>query len=401
MAFRELLGCDTLIGKSGDVSTSSLEGKLTFLYFSAHWCPPCRGFTPKLAEFYKNLGGKAEIVFVSSDRSEAEFKSYYDESHPWLALPYAQRDIKEKLSKKFKVDGIPTLVLLNGNAEVVTRNGRGIVESDPTGADCPWSSVNANVLELLGTGPINTHDSKGLTTADLTQPGSYFAIYFSAHWCPPCVQFTPKFAETYKTLKAAGKPFNVIFASWDREEAQFAEYFKSMPWAALPFDDPRIQKISGRFEVEGIPTVLMFDSQGNVVNEKARGAISADPQGLEFPWLPKPMAKVAKMNPEDDVIEALNEKICVLLNVAPDDAMALGEFTAAGNAYTNPNVQFLTSGDADFLERVAGHVGFTATVAKSVVVAFNLPNNKAKEIQSGDINRETVKKFVDDFCSKQ
>jgi len=47
--------------------------------------------------------GKAfEIVFVSSDRKEDQFTEYYNEQ-PWLALPYADRDTKAKLSKKYKV----------------------------------------------------------------------------------------------------------------------------------------------------------------------------------------------------------------------------------------------------------------------------------------------------------
>ena len=98
--------------------------KVFAIYFSAHWCPPCRGFTPKLAEWYtkdqhyprdpdpeigKNYWGQynyvndflremasgsgslswrpkdlkakgLEVIFASSDRDEAGFADYYKES---------------------------------------------------------------------------------------------------------------------------------------------------------------------------------------------------------------------------------------------------------------------------------------------------------------------------------
>ena len=54
--------------KSEDLSTNT--GAVLGLYFSAHWCPPCRKFTPKLAEVYENLKKSSqdfEVVFISSD----------------------------------------------------------------------------------------------------------------------------------------------------------------------------------------------------------------------------------------------------------------------------------------------------------------------------------------------
>ena len=54
MALVKLLG-ETLKTKDGVASTAeALKGKQAVaLYFSAHWCPPCRGFTPQLVETYK------------------------------------------------------------------------------------------------------------------------------------------------------------------------------------------------------------------------------------------------------------------------------------------------------------------------------------------------------------
>ena len=107
MATQLFNGITNLVkGKKGsreDVAFSNIEGegKVLGLYFSAHWCPPCRGFTPQLAKWYTELksgalADKFDIVFISSDRDEDSFDEYFD-SMPWLALPYQERDLKVKI----------------------------------------------------------------------------------------------------------------------------------------------------------------------------------------------------------------------------------------------------------------------------------------------------------------
>lgn len=95
--FKSLLG-ETLVGTDKGIEGICGEGKTVGIYFSAHWCPPCRGFTPKLAEFYKKHHAEKnlEIVFVSSDKNAAEFHEYHKEM-PWLALPFADRARKVSL----------------------------------------------------------------------------------------------------------------------------------------------------------------------------------------------------------------------------------------------------------------------------------------------------------------
>ena len=57
------------------------------IYFSAHWCPPCRDFTPKLAQSYsEGLRDKMEIVFVSSDRDERAFWRLWRSLHQWVQM---------------------------------------------------------------------------------------------------------------------------------------------------------------------------------------------------------------------------------------------------------------------------------------------------------------------------
>ena len=58
-AFVSLFGEQLVSGTESVKTAEVLDGKVVGIYFSAHWCPPCRGFTPKLAEWYtKSLQAK-------------------------------------------------------------------------------------------------------------------------------------------------------------------------------------------------------------------------------------------------------------------------------------------------------------------------------------------------------
>ncbi|CAG5130101.1 unnamed protein product [Candidula unifasciata] len=133
---------DTVEGKDGArVGVSSLaDNDLLGLYFSAHWCPPCRNFTPVLVECYKSVtaaGKKWQIVFISFDRDITSCKDYYN-TMPWLLLPF-DSDLKEQLSETYGVRGIPALIFIDPKTgKLITANGRQAVEQDKTGEKFPW-----------------------------------------------------------------------------------------------------------------------------------------------------------------------------------------------------------------------------------------------------------------------
>lgn len=139
----ELFGSKLRNAKNKSVSIDELSNKTIGVYFSAHWCPPCRAFTPTLVDFYNSMqknGKPFEIVFVSSDRDKSAMYEYMKEMKmPWLALPYGDKH-KESLGVKYNVKGIPKLVILSSSGELITENGRGDVMSGDASVIDKWQS---------------------------------------------------------------------------------------------------------------------------------------------------------------------------------------------------------------------------------------------------------------------
>ncbi len=96
-----------------------------------------------------------------------------------------------------------------------------------------------------------------------------------AHWCGPCRHFTPKLVEKYNEHVAAGRPFEVVFLSWDEDLAAFDKYYAEMPWKKADYGEKaRNQFLSRFFGVRGIPTLLLFDEFGQLITTNGREAVS-------------------------------------------------------------------------------------------------------------------------------
>lgn len=106
--------------------------------------------------------------------------------------------------------------------------------------------------------------------------GKMVGVYFSASWCGPCKKFTPRLVKFYKQT-AAKENLEIVFVSSDRTEMDMMNYMNkySMPWLAVPFNNPSGKKLKRALNIRGIPTLVIFDSNGNKITTNARSDVTA------------------------------------------------------------------------------------------------------------------------------
>ena len=154
--YTDILG-DSLLTWKNDTSVSTVNTRQVLdkvevlgIYFSGSWCQPCKRFTPVLVTFYERMklkNKKFEIILVSYDRTEEDFLKYYH-LMPWLSLTLENIPIYgNKMSEMYGIEGIPSLVLLEGSdLSVITLDGTSKVSADTYGVEFPWRSRRVSSL---------------------------------------------------------------------------------------------------------------------------------------------------------------------------------------------------------------------------------------------------------------
>ncbi|ONI32307.1 hypothetical protein PRUPE_1G360200 [Prunus persica] len=294
---------DFLLSPTGNqVKVCDLEGKIIGLYFSANWYPPCWNFNQVLVGIYEQLkssGSNFEIVYVSSDEDADAFNIYHA-CMPWLAIPFSDLDTKKALNRRFDIEGIPSLVILHPNDnkdEATLRDGVELIYRYGVEA-FPFTKQRLEELQdeerarhenQTLTNLLTNHDRDNLLGHPTPEQvpvaslvGKTIGLYFSAHWCRPCVNFTPRLISIYQKIKEQmlvdgdqdGEDFEIVFVSSDRDQASFDSYFDTMPWLALPFGDPNIKQLVKHFDVKGIPCLVILGPDGKTVTKQGRNLIN-------------------------------------------------------------------------------------------------------------------------------
>lgn len=131
--------------------------------------------------------------------------------------------------------------------------------------------------------PAKLLDSDGKEVSSNVLDNKIVGIYFSAQWCPPCRHFTPSLVEFRDKNK---KDFEVVFVSSDRSAKDQLAYMKKykMNWYTITHGSDAAKDLSKKYEVRGIPSLVIVDKNGNTITKNGRGDVSKNPQNALSGW---------------------------------------------------------------------------------------------------------------------
>jgi len=190
---------------------------------------------------------------------KGDYVSFRQEDGSRYLYPYANLSAEDRV----RVDA-----LTRPASEIAAETEAGSATAASASASpSPAASAPAGKLAANLSGKLVAVKGKSLASVPGNQldGARYIAVYYSAHWCPPCRGFTPELVKAYKQIKAKHPEFEIVFVSGDRTEDAMQGYMTeyNMEWPAVRFKDRRSLRALGRPSHErGIPNLVFMDADG-------------------------------------------------------------------------------------------------------------------------------------------
>lgn len=290
------------------LSLEQYRGQVVLLDFWATWCPPCIAEIPNVKKTYKKYKDqKFQIVGISLDRSKEPLAAYIEkENLTWLHY----WDNTGKIANLYKVVGIPSTFLIDGEGVIRKTNLRGyrletavaelVKENLAKPADASTKipapkSIPATKLVKPETTPekealqkpvktdpsewvgkpapdFQVTDLRGEELSLKDYRGQVVLLDFWATWCGPCITEMPKVKKTYETYK--DQNFQIISISLDQSEEPLVAYIQKEGLAWVHYWDES-RDIRNLYKVWGIPTAFLIDSEG-IIQKASLGGFDVE-----------------------------------------------------------------------------------------------------------------------------
>ncbi|URE11145.1 protein-disulfide reductase [Musa troglodytarum] len=239
------------------VAISSLDGRKFGLFLSEiHYD---RIVTDDLIKVYNQLSSEGrdfEIVFVSCDSCEETFNMYFSDM-PWLAVPFADSDTRERLHDHFGsfTEYYPDLLVIYDAAIGMVVNEEGLRAVAKYGVNgYPFTVKRYYELEAAA------KKEQSLRSLLVSSSRDYLISNDGS-------KLTRVLAEIYRKLKEAGESFEVVLVPLDDNKSSYEQGLASMPWLAIPFEDEGCERLIRYFELWPfhLPTVLVIGADGKIM----------------------------------------------------------------------------------------------------------------------------------------
>ena len=124
-----------------------------------------------------------------------------------------------------------------------------------------------------------------MTSVESMNGLKFVGLFFSADWCPPCKHMLQPLKNFYTDVNLQERTFEIILVSSDRSEEERKRHHSTMPWMSLPFDDPRNNSLREKFEIQGVPALIVLDAEtGFTVTATARKDLGKDVNEVYETW---------------------------------------------------------------------------------------------------------------------
>jgi nucleoredoxin len=112
-------------------------------------------------------------------------------------------------------------------------------------------------------------------------------LYFAARSSPPCRIFTQVLLNFYREVNMIHKVIEIIYLPRDLNLEDYQAYLSQMPWIAIPHGEQRITDFKKKYNIQGIPSLVVLGSKGELISLDGRREIIQKGEQAFDAWMDK------------------------------------------------------------------------------------------------------------------